>query len=84
MRPYLKDLEIKIVSFQFQDFVCELITPGDVTNYDKIQVHASGFCPVALVTGQGFVLPGKLHTFDNAQLTYALKDPGSYFYRDVM
>ena len=44
-----------------QDFECELVTPGDVTNYDKIQVFASGFCPVALVTGQGFVLPGNFN-----------------------
>ena len=48
-----------------QDFLCELVTPGDVSNYDKIQVFASGFCPVALVTGQGFVLPGNLQHLEN-------------------
>ncbi len=31
-----------------------------MSNYDKIEVFASGFCPVALVTGQGFVLPGNV------------------------
>ncbi len=55
-------------SFSFQDFLCELVTPGDVTNYDKIQAYASGFCPVALVTGQGFVLPGKVHFINDSIL----------------
>jgi hypothetical protein len=53
-------LNIRIL---LQDFLCELITPGDVSNYDKIEVFASGFCPVALVTGQGFVLPGNVENF---------------------
>ena len=48
--------------------MCELITPGDVTNYDKIQVYASGFCPVALVSGQGFILPGDNSTVSAVQI----------------
>ena len=39
-------------------FECELIKPGDVQYYDKLEKEYSGFCPVALVTGQGFILPG--------------------------
>ena len=32
--------------------------PGDVDDYDAVPLEYAGFCPVALVSGQGFVLPG--------------------------
>ena len=32
-----------------EDFVVDLISPGDVENYDDILLEFSGFCPVALV-----------------------------------
>ena len=40
------------------DFECQLVCPGDVENYDAVPLEYAGFCPVALVSGQGFVLPG--------------------------
>ena len=36
------------------DFVVDLISPGDVENYDDIILEFSGFCPVALVRYLGF------------------------------
>ena len=32
-----------------EDFVVDLISPGDVENYDEIPLEFNGFCPVALV-----------------------------------
>lgn len=40
------------------EFECQLVCPGDVENYDAVPLEYAGFCPVALVSGQGFVLPG--------------------------
>ncbi len=40
------------------DFECQLVCPGDVDDYDAVPLEYAGFCPVALVSGQGFVLPG--------------------------
>lgn len=37
------------------DFECQLICPGDVEDYDAVPLEYAGFCPVALVSGQGFV-----------------------------
>ena len=37
---------------------CEVIYPGQVEGYDKLEKVLAGFCPVALVSGHGFVLPG--------------------------
>ena len=54
------------------DFVCKLVSPGDVPDYDKLPLQYGGFCPVALVSGQGFVLPG------NPQLG-VLKHEGKYY-----
>ena len=36
-------------SINDEDFVADLISPGDVENYDDIILEFSGFCPVALV-----------------------------------
>ena len=36
-------------SMNDEDFVADLISPGDVENYDDIILEFSGFCPVALV-----------------------------------
>ena len=32
-----------------EDFVVEIISPGDVQNYDHLPLEYAGFCPVALV-----------------------------------
>jgi len=40
------------------EFECTLVCPGDVEDYDAVPLEYAGFCPVALVSGQGFVLPG--------------------------
>ena len=36
-------------SINDEDFVADLISPGDVENYDDVILEFSGFCPVALV-----------------------------------
>ena len=38
--------------------VCELIYPGTVSKYDSITREYSGYCPVALLSGGGLLLPG--------------------------
>ena len=38
--------------------VCELIVPGTVSKYDSISREYSGYCPVALLSGGGLLLPG--------------------------
>ena len=40
------------------EFECQLVCPGDVEDYDAVPLEYAGFCPVALVSGQGFILPG--------------------------
>lgn len=45
-------------TIQTDEFECQLVCPGDVENYDAVPLEYAGFCPVALVSGQGFVLPG--------------------------
>lgn len=45
-------------SFAEDEFECRILGPGDVSGYDRLRKEYSGFCPVALVSGQGFVLPG--------------------------
>ena len=59
-------------SISTEDFVCELVCPGDVDDYDSVQLEYAGYCPVALVSGQGFVLPG------NRRIGY-LKYAGNYY-----
>ena len=38
--------------------VCELIYPGTVSKYDSLTREYSGYCPVALLSGGGLLLPG--------------------------
>ena len=38
--------------------VCDIIYPGTVSKYDSLARQFSGFCPVALLSGGGFLLPG--------------------------
>jgi hypothetical protein len=37
---------------------CELIYPGAVQRYDQLVPELAGFCPVALLSGAGFLLAG--------------------------
>ena len=38
--------------------VCDLIYPGTVSKYDSLPREYSGYCPVALLSGGGLLLPG--------------------------
>ena len=39
-------------------FLCKIVYPGDVDNFHLIKRQLSGFCPVTLVVGKGFLLKG--------------------------
>ena len=53
-------------------FLCDHVCPGDVENYDAVPLELAGHCPVALVSGQGFVVPG------NRRIGY-LRYRGKYY-----
>ena len=38
--------------------MCDIIFPGTVARYDQLPLQLGGFCPVALLSGGGFLLPG--------------------------
>ena len=38
--------------------VCDVIYPGTVSKYDSLPRQLSGYCPVALLSGGGLLLPG--------------------------
>ena len=56
--------------------VCELIYPGTVSKYDSIPREYSGYCPVALLSGGGLLLPGnpRLGTLRQTLHTQTLSD----------
>ena len=41
-----------------QHLQCEVVFPGAVQRYDHLTPELAGFCPVALLSGSGFLLPG--------------------------
>ena len=41
-----------------QHLQCEVVFPGAVQRYDHLTPELAGFCPVALLSGAGFLLPG--------------------------
>ena len=47
-----------LVEVETTRLVCELIYPGSVSKYDSITREFSGYCPVALLSGGGLLLPG--------------------------
>ena len=38
--------------------VCDVIYPGEVSKYDTLPLEYNGYCPIALLSGGGFLLPG--------------------------
>ena len=43
------DVNSRAGSINDEDFVVDVVSPGDVENYDDLVLEFSGFCPVALV-----------------------------------
>lgn len=70
------------------DFICQLVCPGDVENYDDVALEYACFCPVALVSGQGFALPGNRRIgylkFENKYYSPSTVDRAEQFGRNPM
>ena len=86
LQPLLEQLTIttdderleasSLVEVDTTRLVCELIYPGTVSKYDSIPREYSGYCPVALLSGGGLLLPGnpRLGTLRQTSNTQTLSD----------
>ena len=61
LSPLTDDQRLEVsglVEVETTRLVCEIIYPGTVSKYDSISREYSGYCPVALLSGGGLLLPG--------------------------